>query len=152
MKKPSIVFASDHGARELRERLVMALRDLCEPMDVGTFQDASVDYPDYAAMAVERIRSGEAEGGIILCGTGIGISIAANKFKGIRAALCHDEFTAEMSRRHNDSNILVLGGRVLGTELAERIARKWLLTQYEGGRHQNRLDKIAEIERTETEA
>ncbi|PKK91343.1 MAG: ribose 5-phosphate isomerase B [Candidatus Wallbacteria bacterium HGW-Wallbacteria-1] len=149
MKKPVIAFASDHGARELREKLVLALRDICEPMDLGTFDDASVDYPDYATLAVDKIRSNAASGGIILCGTGIGISIAANKYCGIRAALCHDEFTAEMARCHNDSNVLVLGGRVLGSELAERVARKWLVTSYEGGRHQNRLDKISAIERSE---
>lgn len=139
-------FASDHGGLDLKNFLVQALAASSEVLDLGIHTADSVDYPDMAASAVRAIRDGRAERAVLICGTGIGISIAANKFKGIRAALCHDEFTAEMSRRHNDSNVLALGGRVIGPDLAMRIVEKWLATPFDGGRHQRRVNKISAIE------
>ena len=106
----------------------------------------SVDYPDYALKVAEEVSQGKADLGIILCGTGIGISIAANKVKGIRAAVAHDLFTAEMCKRHNNANILAMGGRVISPDLAKQMVKIWLESEFEGGRHTNRLNKIAAIE------
>jgi ribose 5-phosphate isomerase B len=108
----------------------------------------SVDYPDYAQKVSEAVSSGAADRGILICGTGIGMSITANRYPGVRAALCHDHFTARMSRLHNDANILVLGDRVIGKGVALDMVQTWLETGFEGGRHQKRLDKIREIEQT----
>lgn len=141
-----VAFASDHGGLEMRRFLLASLAGRFEVLDLGTDSTESVDYPDMAAAAVAAIRDGRAERAVVICGTGIGISIAANKFSGIRAALCHDEFTAEMSRRHNDSNVLALGGRVLGPDLAFRIVEKWIQTPFDGGRHERRVNKISAIE------
>ncbi|PJZ71266.1 ribose 5-phosphate isomerase B [Leptospira perolatii] len=140
MKKIGI--ASDHGGFELKEYLRKELGNGIEIVDYGTKDETSVDYPEVIGNACKKVISGEVEGLIALCGTGIGASIAANRMKGIRAALCHDEFTAEMSRRHNNSNVLVLGGRILGKELAIRIAQKWLSTSFEGGRHERRVGQL----------
>ena len=148
MKLKSIVMGCDHGGWELKEYLKQKLAEWGYPCtDIGTFSAESVDYPDFASAIAKAIQSGTAERGVLICGTGIGMSMAANKFPGIRAALCHDEFTARMSRQHNNANILVLGGRILGTELASNILKVWLTTEYERGRHQRRLDKISQIER-----
>jgi len=147
-----IVIASDHGAFQLKQQIVEFLQtqEGVELLDVGTNNETqSVNYPDFAAKAVQAIRDGKAERGIILCGTGIGISIAANKFKGIRAALCHDAYTARMSRLHNNANILAFGGRTTGIEIAKEMVTIWLTTRYEGNRHQNRLDLISAIEEKE---
>ncbi len=143
MKKIGI--ASDHGGFELKEYLRKELGDAVEIIDYGTKDESSVDYPIVIADACKKVLSNEVEGLIALCGTGIGASIAANRHKGIRAALCHDEFTAEMSRRHNNANVLVLGGRVLGKELATRIVQKWLSTAFEAGRHERRVSQLDAI-------
>jgi len=115
--------------------------------DLGAHDDRSVDYPDYAAEVGKEVSEGRASRGVLLCGTGIGMSIAANKFPGVRAALVHDVTTARMSRLHNDANVLVLGGGLLGDRLLRDIVEAWFATDFEGGRHQRRVDKIAGIER-----
>jgi len=143
-----VLIASDHGGYELKEEIVTFLTEQdIDFDDLGTYSVDSVDYPDYAKKVVDELRlhNGETRG-ILVCGTGVGISIAANKFKGIRAALCSDVFTAKMSRLHNDANILVMGGRVIGPGIAVEITKVWLETEFEGGRHQNRLDKIKQFE------
>lgn len=141
-----IAIASDHAGYELKEEIKKALESFhVEYTDLGTAGSESVDYPDYAKLVAESVQAGSR--GILCCGTGIGMSIAANKFKGIRAALCNNELTAKMSREHNDSNVLVLGGRVL-EDYGEvpRIIKAWLDTEFAGGRHQRRLDKIRQFE------
>lgn len=140
--KPKIGIASDHGGFFLKEFLRKNLEESFEMVDYGTKSEESVDYPLIIGEACKKVVSGEVPRLIALCGTGIGASIAANRWKGIRAALCHDEFTAEMSKRHNNANVLVLGGRVLGTDLALRIAKKWIETEFEGGRHEKRIGLI----------
>ena len=145
-----IALACDHGGFRLKEVIKSYLEELgIEYIDYGTYSEESVDYPDFAYRAAKGIVNGEAERGIFICGTGIGISIAANKVGGIRAALCYNVYAAEMSRRHNDSNVLCLGGRVLGDELAKRIVKTWLETPFDGGRHERRVKKISEIEEKE---
>ena len=114
--------------------------------DLGTMTDDSVDYPDFAASVSSAVTSGSADRGILVCGTGIGISIAANKFPGVRAAVVHDEFTAQMSKQHNNANIIALGGRIMPPDQACRLVDVWLNAEYEGGRHQLRLDKITRLE------
>lgn len=142
-----IAIGSDHGGYELKEHVKKHLvENGVEVKDFGTFSEASVDYPDCAKPVCEAVISGEAERGILLCGTGIGISIAANKYKGIRAALCSDVYSATMAKQHNDANILCLGGRVTGRELAFMIVDTWLKTEFEGGRHAERIKKIHDIE------
>jgi ribose 5-phosphate isomerase B len=142
--KPKVGIASDHGGFALKEFLRKSLEESFEVVDYGTKSEASVDYPTVIGDACRKVLAGEVPRLIALCGTGIGASIAANRIPGIRAALCHDEFTAEMSRRHNDANVIVLGGRVLGTDLALRIVQKWIDTPFEGGRHERRLQLIEE--------
>ncbi len=140
--------ASDHGGFELKEELKGYLLSLGEePVDLGTFSADSVDYPDFGILLAEKVSRGELERGVLVCGTGIGMSIVANKFPRIRAALVNDLYSSRFSREHNDSNILVLGGRVLGTGLAKEIVRTWLETPFAGGRHQHRLDIIERLER-----
>jgi ribose 5-phosphate isomerase B len=142
-----IAIGCDHAGFALKELIKGYLNDLkCEISDYGAFSDASVDYPDYAAQVARKISSGEFSRGILICGTGIGMSMAANRLAGVRAALCNDLFSAIMSRRHNNANILVMGGRVIGPELAKEIVRAWIETPFEGGRHQKRIDKIDCIE------
>ncbi|NLC08090.1 MAG: ribose 5-phosphate isomerase B [Syntrophomonadaceae bacterium] len=142
-----IALASDHGGYALKEEIKKLLQEQqVDFRDFGTNSVDSVDYPDYALPVAEAVSQGEYDRGILLCGTGIGISIAANKVPGIRAALCSDPFSAKASREHNDANILVLGGRVLGPGLAREIVQVWLTTRFEGGRHVNRLNKIRAIE------
>lgn len=141
-----MLIASDHGGLELKQVIVEYLQSRgIETEDLGVHVGDSVDYPDYAALVAEPISKGRAEQGILVCGTGIGMSIAANKYPGVRAALVHDEFTAQMAREHNNANILVLGGRVLKPEIACRMVGVWLDNTFEGGRHQNRLDKIIQL-------
>lgn len=143
-----IAIGSDHAGFELKEFLIPMLREMGhEPIDVGAYSlEDEDDYPDFALKVADLVRGGEAERGIVICGTGIGSSIAANKVKGIRAALCHDTFTARLSREHNDANVLALGGRILGKELALEIVKVWLNSDFSGGRHKRRLDKIKKIE------
>ncbi|RLB67952.1 MAG: ribose 5-phosphate isomerase B [Deltaproteobacteria bacterium] len=142
-----IVIGSDHGGLELKEAVKAAL--ISRGMDVddfGTDNGESVDYPDFAEKVAGAVSRGLVELGILICGTGIGMSIVANKFPGVRAALVTDEFMAQMAREHNNANVLVLGGRVLSADLAIKMVNVWLDTDYEGGRHQRRLDKIAQVE------
>ncbi|KYO65404.1 ribose 5-phosphate isomerase B [Thermovenabulum gondwanense] len=142
-----IAVASDHGGYELKEKVVEFLKEKgYDFQDFGTFSKESVDYPDMALIVAEKVAKGEFERGILICGTGIGISIAANKVKGIRAALCNDVYSARMSRLHNDANILAMGGRVIGPGLALLIVEEWLKTPFEGGRHKVRVDKITNYE------
>ncbi|MDI9471723.1 MAG: ribose 5-phosphate isomerase B [Tissierellia bacterium] len=138
----NIVVGSDHAGFELKEHIKKMLKDKGMKVDdQGTYSEESVDYPDYAKKVSEVVLRGEAVG-ILICGTGIGISMAANRHPGIRAALCENEFTARMARAHNDANILCMGGRVVGTALAESIVNTFLSTSFEGGRHARRVDKI----------
>jgi ribose 5-phosphate isomerase B len=142
-----MLIASDHGGLELKSAIVEFLRSRgVEVEDLGVHSESSVDYPDYAALVATPISEGRAKQGILVCGTGIGMSIAANKYPGVRAALAHDEFTAQMAREHNNANILVLGGRVLKPDVACRMVELWYDGEYEGGRHQNRLNKIIDLE------
>lgn len=138
-----IVIASDHAGFELKRHLVLRLeaRSL-EVGDLGVHDETSADYPDLAHTLADAISGGRAQRGILICGTGIGMSMAANRHPGIRAALCHDAFTAEMARRHNDANVLCMGARVLGTGVAEQVLDLFLATPFEGGRHARRTGKI----------
>ena len=143
-----IALGSDHGGYELKRALIPFLqgRDI-DVADVGTNSTDSVDYPDFAERVALLVANGEADSGILVCGTGIGISIAANKVPGIRAALATDPFMARMAKEHNNANVLVLGGRVIDEAKAKELVGAWLDAEFEGGRHQQRLDKIAELER-----
>jgi ribose 5-phosphate isomerase B len=142
-----IAIGSDHGGLQLKDavRNYLVGRGLTVD-DLGTNNEDSVDYPDFGARVAQAVSSRTIAKGILICGTGIGMSIAANKFPGIRAALVWDDFTAQMAKEHNDANILVLGGRILSVEDACRMVGIWLDTAFAGGRHQGRLDKIAQIE------
>ncbi|NLY36001.1 MAG: ribose 5-phosphate isomerase B [Tissierellia bacterium] len=141
-----IVLASDHGGFDLKESIKLHLAELgYEVLDQGCFNQQSVDYPDYGVLAAKKVLE-ESCLGIIFCGTGIGISIAANKVKGIRAALCHEEYSATMARCHNNANILALGGRTIGVDLAKSIVDAFLEADFEGGRHQRRVEKIMKLE------
>ena len=145
MKK--IAIASDHGGFDLKETVIgHLLNDGWEIDDLGPRNENSVDYPDYAIKLAEIIANKKAERGIVICGTGVGMSIVVNRFPGIRGTLCSDIYTAKMCREHNDSNILIMGGRVIGKGLASEIVDTWLNTAFEGGRHQRRLDKINDID------
>jgi ribose 5-phosphate isomerase B len=143
-----IVIGSDHGGIALKEavREFLTQRNL-EVHDVGTNNLESVDYPDFGEKVAGMVSRGEAELGVLICGTGIGMSIVANKFPGVRAALTTDEFMARMAKEHNNANVIVLGGRVITEDLAIKMVAAWLDGTYEGGRHQKRLDKIARIEK-----
>lgn len=144
-----IVLASDHGGFQLKETIKEHLiKNGYNITDIGVYNTDSVDYPDYGKKAAEMVANKELDRGIIICGTGIGISIAANKVQGIRCALCTNEFMAKMSRMHNDANMLALGERVLGKGVALDIVDIWLSTEFEGGRHENRVKKLMEIEKT----
>ncbi len=140
-----IAIGSDHGGFHLKQRLIPVIESLGHQVEnVGCYDDSSVDYPDYAELVSQKIIAKDAELGILICGTGIGMSIAANRHYEIRAAVCHDEYTAEMSREHNNANILCIGERVLDPELAENIVKVYLATEFEqGGRHQRRIDKFS---------
>jgi len=146
-EKLSIAIASDHGGYELKREVIKYFdKNNISYTDLGTYSAESVDYPDIAIACAEAVARGEYEKGIIICGTGIGVCIAANKVKGIRAALCHDTFSARMSRQHNDANILTMGGRVIGPGLAIEIVKTWLASEFEGERHARRVNKISEYE------
>lgn len=139
-----IAIGSDHGGIDLKQILVPKIEALGHTViDLGCNSDESVDYPDFAEKVCAKVISGEADGGILVCGTGIGMSMAANRYRGIRAALCDNEYMARMSREHNDANVLCLGDRVLGKGLAENIVDVWLNTEFAGGRHQRRIDKFS---------
>lgn len=145
-----IAIGCDHAALEAKQKLIAYLEQkglICK--DFGTYTADSCDYPDFAYPVAKSVQSGESEKGILICGTGIGMSITANKVKGIRCALCSDSFSAEMTRRHNDANILAMGARVISVEKMIELAEIFLNTPFEGGRHQRRLDKIADIESKE---
>ena len=142
-----IAIGCDHGGFELKTHIIEHLKENgYEVNDLGTYDENSVDYPDIAKKVCDAVVSGECENGILVCGTGIGMSIAANKVKGIRAAMCTDVYSAKMTKQHNNSNVLCLGGRVTGRELAFMICDTWLSEEFMGGRHQNRIDKITDLE------
>ena len=142
-----IAIGSDHRGFEVKRRLVPFLQNLGhEVLDVGPSSTESVDYPDYAFQVGQAVSQGQVERGILVCGTGIGMCIAANKVPGVRAAPCHDSITAEMSRAHNNANVLCLSADLLGEELIERMIRIWLDTNFAGGRHARRVDKIGRFE------
>ena len=142
-----IAIASDHGGFALKQELIAQLKkDGIAFEDLGTYTEESCDYPVYAEKLGRAVAAGTYEKGILICGTGIGISMAANKIHGVRCALCSDCFSAEMTRRHNDANVLAMGGRVLGVEPAKRIMDIFLSTPFDGGRHQRRVDQMMALE------
>ena len=142
-----ISIACDHGAITMKDHLKAYLEAKgYEVKDFGTHTTDSCDYPDFAAPAAQAVANGECEKGIVLCTTGIGVSMVANKVKGVRCALCHETHSAEMTRRHNDANVLAMGAGVTGVNLAERIVDVFLTTEFEGGRHQRRVDKVMALE------
>ena len=151
-KKTPIIIGSDHAAYDLKEKVKAFLigRGI-DVEDAGCHNENSVDYPDFGIKVSSMVSAGKFERGILLCGTGIGMSMVANKFPHVRAALCTDLFSSIMSKRHNNSNILVLGARVVGDILAMEIVKAWLETPFEGGRHQRRLDKFDRIDTTITD-
>ena len=137
-----IAIGCDHGGLNLKNKMIEVLKKEYDIIDYGTYTTDSVDYPEYAKKVADAVVSGEVEKGIIVCGSGIGVSIAANKVKGIRAVVCSDTTSARYSRLHNDANILCFGERIIGALLAEDICRIWLTTDFEGGRHQKRVDML----------
>ncbi|MDY3973841.1 MAG: ribose 5-phosphate isomerase B [Veillonella caviae] len=142
-----VAIGADHGGFRLKEAIKPVLDSLgVEYKDFGTHSEDSVDYPDISAPVAQAVAIGEYDRGILICGTGIGIGIAANKVPGIRAALCHDTFSAHASREHNNANILTMGERVIGPGLASDIVKIWLTTEFEGGRHERRIAKISALE------
>jgi len=142
-----IAIGSDHRGYDVKRRVISVLENLGhEVFDVGPQKRESVDYPDYAFQVALAVSEGRVDRGVLICGTGIGMCIAANKVRGVRAAPCHDSITAEMSRRHNDANVLCLSADLLGDELIDRMVRIWLETEFEGGRHARRVDKITRFE------
>ena len=144
-----LAIGADHGGYILKKEIVDFLSKIgnIEVTDYGASGPESVDYPDYGRKVSEAVSNGTVDRGILICGTGIGMSIVANRFPQVRAALCHDNFTARMSRLHNDANVLVMGERVIGRGVALDIVKAWLETEFEGSRHQRRLDKIRDIEK-----
>ncbi|MCK4339396.1 MAG: ribose 5-phosphate isomerase B [Candidatus Cloacimonetes bacterium] len=146
MTNNKIIIASDHAGFKLKKFLLKELKNKYDVVDFGTFNEESVDYPDYGFPVAEKVASGEFERGILICGSGLGMSIVANKVKGIRAALCTSIDIALLSRTHNNANILVLPGRFMKEELAKEIVKVWLTTDFNDGRHQRRNDKIQEFE------
>ena len=145
--KLKIAISSDHGGNNLRKEIIQQLEELgLSYEDFGPKSNDSVDYPDYAMPVSEGVASGKFDRGILICGTGIGMSIAANKVKGIRCALVHDVFSAKATRCHNDSNIFAMGERVIGAGLAREIVATWLAQDFEGGRHERRIEKITALE------
>jgi len=142
-----IVVGSDHRGCTMRTQIVELLKRLGqEVVDVGTNESGSGDYPDIAALVARPVSDGKMDRGILICGTGLGMAIVANKFPGVRAAPCHDDLTAELCRRHNDANVLCLSGNILGEQLVGRLVEIWLNTSFEGGRHAVRVQKICDIE------
>ena len=142
-----IAIASDHGGFSLKVDIVSFLNELgCQVNDMGPKNQNSVDYPDYGIRIAQAVTANSDTRGIVICGTGVGMSIIVNRFPGIRGTLCSDLYTAKLCREHNDSNILIMGGRVVGHGLAREIVKVWLSTPFEGGRHQKRLDKINQFD------
>jgi ribose 5-phosphate isomerase B len=147
MKNMRVAIGCDHAAVTLKDALVRELSSAgLQMQDEGTFTGDSVDYPDFAARVARLVASGAADRGIVLCGSGIGVSIAANKIHGVRASLCHDVTTARLARQHNDANVLCLGARTTGSVVAADVVHAWLDTEFEGGRHARRVDKISALE------
>lgn len=143
-----LVIGSDHGGFELKNILVEFLKEKgYDVLDMGTHDGTSVDYPDIADEVCKKITDGTCEKGILVCGTGIGMNMCANKHKGIRAAQCHDTFSAKMTVMHNNANIITMGGRVVGSELAKDIVMEFLTNKFEGGRHEKRVDKMMALEK-----
>ncbi len=142
-----IALGNDHAGLELKEKIIEYLKELgLEYKDYGCYTGERVDYPVFGAAVANAVAGGECDKGIIFCGSGVGISIAANKVKGIRAVVCSEPYSAKLSRQHNNTNILSLGSRVVGQELAKMIVSEWLNAKFEGGRHQKRIDMIASLE------
>jgi len=142
-----IAIGCDHAGVRLKNEIIPILKELAiEWKDFGATTEASVDYPDFGEKVSEEVSKGNFDRGILICGTGIGMSIVANKFPGIRAALCSESFSAQMSRLHNDANLLALPGRIIDIDTAKEIVKTWFTTPFEGGRHQRRLDKIKALE------
>lgn len=142
-----IAIASDHGGYDYKQELIPYIESLGhQVLDLGCHGPASVDYPDYGILCAQAVARGEADRGVVICGTGIGISISANKVPGIRCALCTDPVMARLTREHNDANMLAMGGRIIGIELAKGIVQAFLSTEFSGGRHKTRIDKIAQYE------
>lgn len=143
-----IAIANDHAGLELKKEIAEGLAKLGHRVeDFGTHDNSSVDYPDFATRVAKAVRDGQVDAGVLVCGTGIGMSIVANKYRGVRAALCTTEFEARMARQHNDANVLCMGERVVGPGLGRAIAEAFVGTQFEGGRHLKRVQKIADAER-----
>jgi ribose 5-phosphate isomerase B len=143
-----IGFACDHAGFELKEELKAYLKSLgVKAIDMGPFNEDSVDYPDFGVLVAEKVSRGELEKGILICGTGIGMSMVANKFPRIRAAVANDLYSSRCSREHNDANILIMGGRIVGKDLAKEIVKVWLETPFAGGRHKRRIEKIDALEK-----
>jgi len=143
-----VSIGSDHRGFRLKGRIISILTSLdYEVIDEGPDDEESIDYPDIASEVARRVSRAEVERGILICGTGIGMAIAANKFSGVRAAPCYDELSAEMSRRHNDLNVLCLSADMLSERIVDRLVATWLRTEFEGGRHARRVDKISQLER-----
>ena len=146
-----IAIGSDHRGYDAKQRILPLLHQLGhEVLDVGPAGHESVDYPDFGFQVAQAVGEGRVDRGILICGTGIGMCIAANKVHGVRAAPCHDSITAEMSRRHNNANVLCLSADLLGGELLDRMVKIWLETEFEGGRHARRVDKITRFEANAT--
>jgi len=142
-----VAIGCDHAGVSMKNEIVPVLDELSiEWEDFGTKDEESVDYPDFGEKVSDAVSRGDVDRGILICGTGIGMSIVANKVPGIRAALCQEDYSAKMSRLHNDANVLVLPGRIIDKERAIEIVKTWFITDFEGGRHQRRLDKIKDIE------
>jgi ribose 5-phosphate isomerase B len=143
-----IAIACDHGGFRLKNVLIENMKAQgVEVVDFGTYSEESCDYPDYASKAAKAVANGECDRGVVVCGTGIGVTITANKVKGIRCALCHDVFSAKATRAHNDANMIAMGQRVIGEGLAVEILNAWLHTEFEGGRHIKRIEKMMALER-----
>lgn len=142
-----IAIGSDHAAFQLKKALKQVLEELhIDTTDLGTFSEERTDYPIYGEKVARAVASGEFERGILMCGTGVGMSITANKVPGIRAVVCSEPYSAVLSRNHNDSNVLCLGARVVGPGLAQMIVQQWLIAEFEGGRHQQRVDQINRLD------
>jgi ribose 5-phosphate isomerase B len=142
-----IAVGSDHRGIQMREKVLSLLKTMGqEPIDVGTHEDEDVDYPDVAAKVAEKVSRGEVDRGVLICATGLGMCIVANKFPGVRAAPCHDEVTAEIARRHNDLNVLCLSGEIMAECSVDRLVEIWLTTSFAGGRHARRVQKIRRFE------
>lgn len=142
-----VAVASDHRGVRVKSQILAQLVELGhEAIDCGPSETASVDYPDYAAKVSRMVGGGTADRGILICGTGMGMCITANKFRGVRAIICHDDVAAEICRRHNDANVMCLSADLMGDRLLSRVVETWLKTEFEGGRHQRRVEKITEIE------